>query len=590
MKWLLPGALSLAIAVTAVAQTRTPAPAWSPAQVQEIIDRTSRTRLAPDLSHLTAGERIAVARLLEVGGIFQDLYEEQKHRRALAARSTLEKASDAHSRNLLTLYRLFQGPIATTLDNTWEPFLVVDPALLGKNVYPWDITEKELQEFIAAHPEERGPLTHLRHVVRRAEAATLRSDLAVLTKHPVLSTLHPGLEAKLTRLAKTPSRGTLYGLPYSVAYADQMVRSHRLLHEAADAVQADDLEFARYLRNRARDLLTDDYEAGDASWIKGQFKHLNAQIGAYETYDDELMGTRAFYSLSLLAVRTDETAALRKALQGVQAVEDALPFDQHRRVVENIPVGVYDVIADFGQARGANTATNLPNEAYLAERYGSIILLRVNIMRDRDIFSGADRNWKAAVAPEFQSVLTADANFHRTLWHEVGHYLGPDTTRDGQAIDVAIGADASLLEEMKADLVSLFAGPELRSRGYFTDAQLRSHYGSGIYRVLQNNKPRREQPYNMMQLMQWNWFLDRGVLQFDRSTGKLSIDMSKYHDAVRDLLKEVLALQDAGDRARTTAFIDKWGTWDDGLHGRVAAAIRAQQQSRFRLFEYAALE
>ena len=30
---------------------------------------------------------------------------------------------------------------------------------------------------------------------------------------------------------------------------------------------------------------------------------------------------------------------------------------------EDIPVGVYDVIADFGQSRGGNTASILPNEA-----------------------------------------------------------------------------------------------------------------------------------------------------------------------------------------------------------------------------------
>ena len=578
------------LVVPTMAQTRRGAATWSPSEAQAILDRTSRTMLAPDLSRLTPGERVAVTRLLEVGGIFQDVYEDQRHRSALTVRASLEKARDPGSRTLLTLYQLNQGPIATTLDNKREPFLAVDPPPPGKNVYPWDLGARELQAFITTHPEERGPLTHLRSVVRRADAATLSRDLAILTKHPVLDALHPGLKSKLTRLSRTPDRGTLYGLPYSVAYADQMVRSHGLLHEAAGAVESDDEEFARYLRNRARDLLTDDYEAGDASWVKGHFKHLNAQIGAYETYDDELMGTRAFYGLSLLAVRTDETAALRKALQGVQAVEDALPLDRHRRVIEDIPVGVYDVIADFGQARGGNTATNLPNEGYLVDRYGSIILLRVNIIRDRDIFTASDVMWKTAIAPEFEADLTADSNFQRTLWHEVGHYLGPDTTRDGREFDAALGADAGLLEEMKADLVSLFAGRELRSRGYFTEAQLRSHYASGVYRTLLNNKPRREQPYNMMQLMQWNWFLDRGVLRFDRSTGKLSIDYARYHDTVRDLLKEVLALQDSGDKTKATAFIDRWGTWDESLHGTIAAAIREQQRSRFRLFEYAVLK
>lgn len=572
------------------AQTRAPETVWSPTQVDAILQRTARTRLAPDLSHLTSGERQAVAKLLQVGGIFQDLYEEQRHRGALAARAGLEKARDAQSRDLLTLYRLNQGPIATTLDNKREPFLTVDSAPPGKNVYPWDLTEKELRAFIDAHPDERGPLTHLRHVVRRAEAGTLSNDLAALARHSVLDTLHPGLKVKLTRLARTPSSRVLYGLPYSVAYADRTMRAYTLLHEAASAVAPDDEEFSRYLQNRARDLLADDYEAGDASWIKGRFRHLNAQIGAYETYDDELLGTRAFYSLSLLATRTEESAALRRALEGIQGLEDSLPTDRHKRVVEDIPVYVFDVIADFGQARGGNTATNLPNEPYLAARYGSIILLRANIMRDPDILGGSGRTWEAAVDPQFKSDLNADGNFYRTLWHEVGHYLGPDVTRDGRDFDAAVGADAGLLEEMKADLVSLFVGRELGARGYFTEAQLRSHYASGILRVLQNNRPRREQPYNMMQLMQWNWFLDRGVLRFDQATARLSIDYGRYHDVVRDLLKEVLALQEAGDKAAAIAFIDHWARWDDNLHGRIASALRDQQRFRFRLFEYQALD
>ena len=124
--------------------------------------------------------------------------------------------------------------------------------------------------------------------------------------------------------------------------------------------------------------------------------------------------------------------------------------------------------------------------------------------------------WQAVMAPRHADQLTADSTFHRTLWHEVGHYLGVDRTRDGRDLDAALGANGNLLEEMKADLVSLFAGQELRRRGYFTDDSLRSHYASGINRTLQNVRPRRDQPYQTMQLMQFNWFLDKGVLRFDR--------------------------------------------------------------------------
>ena len=584
---ILPFAL-LTAATASDSQPARPAGTWTPAQVQELLARTQTTRLSPDLSHLTPGERIAVGKLLEVGAIFQDVYEAQRHRDALATRAALSHRTDPAGRSLYTVYRLFQGPVATTLDNRREPFVAVPEAPPGKNVYPWDLTKAELDSYLAAHSADRASLTAIRSVVRRADAASLRRDLARLRQYPVLDTLHPGLRTRLEGLARRPNRATLYGLPYSVAFADEMIRSHKLLNEAADAAESSDWELAKYLRNRARDLLSDDYESGDAAWITGRFRHLNAQIGAYESYDDELLGNRAFYALSLLAQRTEEGAALREAMKGMQALEDMLPYERHKKVVEDIPVGVYDVIADFGQARGGNTATNLPNEAYLAKRYGSIILLRANIMRNPEIFQGSGDVWRAAVAPQFADDLNADGNFYRTLWHEVGHYLGPDLTAEGRELD-AIGADANLLEELKADLVSLFLARELRRRDYYNPVQLKSVYASGILRTLQNNRTRREQPYNMMQLMQWNWFLDRGVLRFDQASGKLGIDYDKYPDAVRDLLRQVIALQEKGDPAAAAAFVSRWGSWDEALHGRVAASIRAQQRYRFRLFEYAAL-
>jgi hypothetical protein len=582
-------ALLLVVAVAAPATAQAPAPReWAPAQVREILDKTQTIRLAPSLAHLSPGERAAVTRLLEVGRIFQDVYEQQRHRNALTVRAALSRRTDPEGRALHTLYRLNQGPIATTLENKREPALAVADAPPGKNVYPWDLARPEFDAFLAAHPDERARLTDLRSVVRRAEMAVLKRDLAKLRQYPVIDSLHPGLRGRIETLARKPNRTTLYAVPYSLAYADEMVRSHGLLNEAADAVAGSDPQFARYLRNRARDLLSDDYESGDAAWLKGRFKNLNAQIGAYETYDDELLGTRAFYGLSLLATRTRESAELREAMKGIQELEDSLPYQHRRRVMEDIPVGVYDVVADFGQTRGGNTATNLPNEAYLVERYGSIILLRANIMRNPDLFKGSGDIFGAAIVPAQAGHLTADGNFYRTLWHEVGHYLGPDVTASGRTLD-SIGADSNLLEELKADLVSLFVAKELRRRNYYSDDQLRSLYASGILRTLQNNRPRREQPYNMMQLIQWNWFLDRKVLSFDPATAKLSIDYGRYHDAVGDLLKQVIAIQEAGDAAAASAFVDRWGKWDEGLHGKVAANIRAQQRYRFRLFEYSAL-
>lgn len=561
---------------------------WPLEQSQPIIDKTQTLVLAPNLSHLQPGERAAVAKLLEVGHIFQKLYEQQRHPGAVSAYQTL---AGLHSRqktpateNLLTLYRLNQGPIATTLENKREPFLPVEPTQPGKNVYPWGVTREEIENFLKSHPETRDSIMDLRTVVRRSTAANLRRDLAMLAKYPVLDTLHPGLKNRLTA---GPIAGGFYAVPYSVAYADELIKAHRLLNEAANHVHENDEEFARFLRNRARDLLSDDYESGDAAWITGRFKNLNAQIGSYETYDDELFGVKTFFSFSLLATRQQEAAALRQAMKGLQQLEESLPYDQHKKIREDIPVGVYDVIADFGQSRGGNTATILPNESYLARRYGRTILLRANIMRDPNIFAGTSKRLEAALGPEQAKELTPEGNFYRTLWHEVGHYLGVDRTKDNRELDDALQENASALEEMKADLVALFVASALHKSGYYTDAQFRSVYAGGILRVLQNNRPRRDQPYQTMQLMQWNYFLENGLLTFEN--GRLRVHYDKYHDVVGKMLKRTLEVQYSGDKAAADRFIEQYTKWDDNLHGAIARNIRAAERYRFRLFKYAAL-
>jgi hypothetical protein len=567
---------------------------WPPEKSRTILDKTQPIRLAPDLSRLSAGERRAVGQLLEVGKIFQSIYEDQRHPQALSSLSALQQldrrmGSPAATQDMLTLYRLNQGPIASTLENQREPFLPVRAVEPGKNVYPQGAMKQEIEAFLATHPDRRDSILDARSVVRRSTAQNLQRDLSKLRQFPVLDTLHPKLKQDLQRLFSERNAKGFYAVPYSVAYADYLTRAHGLLNEAADALQKDDEEFARYLRNRARDLLSDDYESGDAAWVTGRFKNLNAQIGSYETYDDELFGVKTFFAFSLLSLRQQETTELQRAMKGLQILENSLPYEHHKKVREDIPVGVYDVIADFGQSRGGNTATILPNESYLARRYGRTILLRSNIMRNPDIFGSASHAWEAAVAPAHKDELTSGGNFYRTLWHEVGHYLGVDLTRDGRDLDAALLDDSSLLEEMKADLVSLFVGEALHKQGYYTAAQLRELYAGGINRMLQNNKPRRDQPYNTMQLMQWNFFLEKDVLRFDTQTRRLSIRYDKYHEVVGQLLAKVLEVQYQGDKAAADRFIEQYTKWDENLHGAIAESIRDQQQYRFRLFKYAAL-
>jgi hypothetical protein len=564
---------------------------WPLERAQEILDRTRRMDLAPDLSGLSPGARAAADRLLEAGAILHALYEESLHREAPAARAGLPSlaVTPEHRAALADLFYLFRGPIATTLENAREPFLPVAPRPAGRNVYPWGIERSALDDHLARRPEAAPALLGTRTVVRETRADNLARDLAVLDAHPLLDGLHPGLRARLEALAAATSPDPYYALPYSVRWPEQTLAVRSLLRAAAAEIETEDPDFADYLRLRARDLLVDDYEAGDAAWVSGDFGPLNAQIGSYETYDDALYGVKSFYSLSLLARDDERSAELAAAIGGIQAIQDSLPQRQQRRVRERFPVGVYNVVADFGQARGANTATILPNEPSHTRKYGRTILLRYNIMTHPALFADSLALYQAAVEPALADDLTLDGNFYRTLWHEVGHYLGVAETDDGRTLDAALAPWSDLFEEMKADLVSLHAVTRLAAAGLMDGQTLRSVRASGVRRVLLRVEPRRDQPYGTMQLIQFNFFREHGLLIWDAGTNRLMVDYERYPAVVEDLLGRVLDIQAAGDAAAAEAFIERYGRWDGAVHGRLAERLNAATPYRYRMVRYRVL-
>jgi len=562
--------------------------AWSQEKVDEILDTTLRLHLDSDLSQLSPAERLALDKLFRVGELFHSIYLEQRHPESLPARASLRSLKLAvteadRARDLLDLFRLMKGPIATDLDNQRTPFLGVREETPGKNVYPVGIEQSTLDAYFDSNPNERAGLLHLRSVVRESTEAHLARDLQTLDANPVLDALHPGLRE---RLQSEP--GGYYALPYSVAFADRILEAFELLNAAADVIEDEDIDFARYLRLRARDLLADNYDGSDAQWITGRFSGvLNAQLGSYETYDDALYGVKSFFSASILLRDETRSQELMRALGDIQAIENALPYEAHKTVRSDIPVGVYNVLADFGQARGTNTASILPNEGHLSRQYGRTILIRANILTNPQLFALAEERFNAAVADAHHGELKPEGAFNRTLWHEVGHYLGVDRTKDGRELDVALRDTADLLEEMKADLVSLFSAQKLGDAGHHDEALVHAIYASGIRRVLQSRQPRRSQAYQTMQLIQWNWYMDRGLLEF--KDDKLQIHYEQYPEAVASLLEQVLDLQHEGDRGAAQAFVEQWTSWDEELHGVIAANIRDAQRYRYRLVTYGAL-
>ncbi|MDH3273915.1 MAG: NUDIX hydrolase [Gammaproteobacteria bacterium] len=585
-------AATLVALLTSVAVAELPTGYWPADKTQPILDSTMRLTLDPDLSHLSKAESSAVDELLAAGAIIHKLYENQRHEQAHDSKLALvelhrKSGETAATQNLLDLFYLSKGPIATTLDNQRLAFVPVDAEHPGKNIYPAGLQRGEIDAYLDAHPTQANEILSLRSVVRRASAENIAADLAWLDDFPEIDALHIGLRTRLESLSEDAS--AFYAVPYALAYAAELRRVRQHLNTAADHVAMETPDFAAYLRNRGRDLLSGDYESGDASWVSGDFGNLNIQIGSYETYDDSLLGVKATYAASILARDEEKSRSLMDALAGLQAIENSLPYDHAKQVSSRIPVGVYNIIADFGQSRGANTATILPNDADFTRKYGRTILLRYNIMAHPAIFANRKKSFDAVIDACCNDHLTSEGGFNRTLWHEVGHYLGVAKTADGQNLSEALADTADLFEEMKSDLVSLYAIQALHSSGFHDDDTARAHYADGIRRTLQSVKPRPSQAYQTMQLMQFNFYMEYGLLEPGTESGLLVINYNRYHEIVTRLLRQVLQIQYAGDYEQAREFVARWSYWNDKVHGDIAERLNGAGGYRRTLIRYSAL-
>jgi hypothetical protein len=564
---------------------------WPAEESRKILDKTLVYRLESDLSTITPGERRVLDSLVAVGRILDDLRDLQVHHQALTARRELrrlhaELGEPDRTRDLLELDELFQGPIATTLENDLVPFLPVDPWTEGKNVYPWAIERDEVESFLERHPDARPSILGLQTAVRRATAANLRRDLATLDRRPVLDGSHPGLRGRLDRLARRPSAAMLYAVPYSVAWPEPIARAAAHLVAASDAIRDENRDLAAFLRLRARDLLHDDNEAGDAAWVRGDLGRLDAVIGAYEVYDDDLYGAKAFFAVSLFLRDEPATAALRRALDDLHQVEAALPYESRRVLRSDIPASSADILAAFGGGKSTG-AEILPNDADLTRKYGRKILVRRNLYTHPEAFARARSRWDAVIDRDHQAALTPEGRYQQVVWHEIGHYLGPATVRTGKSIEGSLEDDASPIEELKAELVSQFAAHELRELGHLTDTEVQGIAAGATLASLRPVKPIRSQPYPTLWLMTFNWFLEQGYLVYE--DGSLWIRWDRHREAVTGMLREVLRIQDTGSKADAAAFIERYTTWDD-RHETLARAMRAAEKSRYARQVYGLLD
>lgn len=528
-------------ATAPAASAPTPADAAAPSpkalamknKVAQFADAT----LTADVSRLPASEREVLALLIQASRLLDPIFDRQAYAGNPELRETLAKDTSPEGKLTLAYFDIMRGP--WDRQSEFAPFAIGAPHPEGAGFYPPDLTKSELEAFAKAHPSERDALEGLLTVVERD--------------------------------AKDPKK--LRAVPYSQAYKEWLAPAAELLTRASKRTQNKSL--ARFLASRAKAFSSNDYYASDKDWMDLD-SDVEVTIGPYETYEDGLLGLKAAFESFVTVSDPTESAKLEKFKRLLPAMEENLPIPKEMKTKRGAesPIRVVDLVYSSGDARKSvqTIAFNLPNdEKVRAEKGAKKVLLRNLIEKKFELIMKPIG--ERILAEDQRRHLSAEAFFDETLFHELSHSLGPAfVTKDGKKVEVrvALGADASTLEETKADVMGAYnvlfmidkkeLPEELRQK-------LLVSYFAGLFRSVRFGVA---EAHGQGGALQINWFLERGGARFDERSGRFTVDEAKLTSAIADLVRTICVLQHHGDVPGVKALLAKYGVMSPPMSAALA--------------------
>src|SRR4051812_15890422 len=359
------------------------------------------------------------------------------------------------------------------------------PTPPGRALYPVGITREQLEQYVAAHPEQKAAIYSEHTVVRRV--------------------VHEGANANSNALELTTA-------PYRSAYGAYLQPAADALRAAADL--SDDGAFVKFLRLRADALLTDNYYESDIAWLELNNPKFDIIFAPYETYLDGLLGVKASYGGAVLIRNEAESKKLGLYQQYVPDIQDALPVateDKPSKRGHLTPMEVMDTPFRSGDLRYGYQAVadNLPNDPRIHQEKGSKKIFFKNFM-DARVNVVILPIAKRLMTAEQASKATGDGYLTTTIMHEIAHGLGPAFTRkDGKQADIreSIGPVFGGLEEVKADIVGLFGLKWLVDKGALPKERLEEYYASELAGIFRTVRFGIAEAHGRAEMMEFDFFL-----------------------------------------------------------------------------------
>jgi hypothetical protein len=527
----------LALAAATLCATVHAAPATVP-QLQTMAKRFAPVDLTADTAKLSAGDRVAIAKLIEAAKIVDTLQLRQRWSGNEALWAALHKDTTPLGKARRDYFWLNKGPWSIIDGN--QSFMPAEYAGIripsekpaGANFYPEGASKQELEAWMNGLPA--------------ADKEQAQWFFTVIRKDKA---------------------GKFTIVKYSDEYRNELQKLSKLLKDAANAT--DNASLKKFLNLRADAFLSNDYLASDFAWMDLD-SPVDVTIGPYETYNDELFGYKAAFEAYVNVRDQKETDKLNFFGKHMQELENNLPLDAKYR---NPKVGAIAPMVVVNQVYGAGdgnmgvqtAAYNLPNDERIIRERGSKRVMLKNV-QEAKFEATLTPISKLVLRPADQKDLDFDSFFTHILAHEIMHGLGPHaTTQNGQPSTPRQDLkDAySTIEEAKADVTGLWALTYMMDKGQLKESlgqgaaaerKLYNTYLASAFRTLHFGLT---DSHARGMAIQMNYLLDKGGF-VSHGDGTFSVDFAKIKGAVADLDREFLTIEATGDYARAQDMMKRY--------------------------------
>ena len=328
----------------------------------------------------------------------------------------------------------------------------------------------------------------------------------------------------------------------------------------------------KFLRSRAKAFETKSdfpYDDSDYDWIalEGPW---DVTVGPYETYKEPMKQKAQF---AMYIARED-----RNVGKELSVFKDHLQeFEHHfaefigedlyksRKLDPRIEIRAVELIFAAGDARsphGATVAYHLPNRGKAVEESLYKKVLLINHMK---LFTPLmQKRAHVALAQNQVSQVDEWADIMNTTMHELAHGFGAHEELainvDGQKTTVgkALGSWETLMEELKADVASLWFIPYLIKQKLMKPEEAEKRYATATMHLFGLLQYSLNGTYPQMAAIETGNLMEQKALTFDAKNRRFTIHCDRIADAVSSLLKKIVTIQLTGDRLAAETLRDRY--------------------------------